>query len=263
MSDLRSNPPKPVIAFEDTGGNGIPIIFSHGIFMNRRMFDPQWRELRPEFRCVRWDARSHGETIWKGSFTLWDSARDLLDLMDRLDIPRAVLCGMSQGGLVSVRAALLAPERVAGIVMLDSQVGSVRPDSGARFLRIAEQWAAHGPDEDSLTYLADLILGPGADVEYWKTVWRGIPWDHPLDAVRALVNREDLTERLCEITCPVRVIHGERDAATSLESARAVADGVPDSRGLFVVPGAPHAANLTHPAEVNSLLREFMLTLDD
>jgi 3-oxoadipate enol-lactonase len=251
-------PGGPVLAYDDSGGDGIPVLFSHGLFMNRRMFDPQVSDLCDTYRCVAWDERSHGDTEWKGAFSFWDSAEDLLALMDHLAIARAVLCGMSQGGLLSMRAALLAPERVAGLVMLDSQAGKVREESAPHFKAIADNWADDGPDDATLDDVAALILGPGTDQEFWKATWRTLPHDQPRDAVRAIIDREDLTDRLSEIKCPVLVIHGTADASTSMERAQVVADGVPDCRAFVAIDGAPHASNLSHPAEVNAALRTFI-----
>src|SRR4051812_23926608 len=99
------------IRYEDTGGEGPAVILAHGFLMDREMFAPQLDALSPEFRAVAWDERGFGETEFDGKpFTYWDSAKDLLGLMDALGIDSAVVGGMSQGGFVSLRAALLAPE---------------------------------------------------------------------------------------------------------------------------------------------------------
>ncbi|TFC80543.1 alpha/beta hydrolase [Cryobacterium sp. TMS1-20-1] len=59
-------PSGPTIAYADTGGEGVPIIFSHGLFMNREMFAPQLEEFSKDHRCIVWDERAHGETEWAG-----------------------------------------------------------------------------------------------------------------------------------------------------------------------------------------------------
>jgi 3-oxoadipate enol-lactonase len=251
-------PGGPRLAYDDTGGGGPAVLLSHGLFMNRSMFAPQVAHLRGRYRCVAWDERSHGDTGWTGDYSLWDSARDQLALMDHLGIERAVLVGMSQGGLLSTRTALLAPERVAGLVMLASQAGTINAASGAAFTAMAETWAADGRDQATLEAIAGKILGPGVDVQPWYDAWRAMPATHVRDAVRALTTREDLTARLGEIGCPCLVVHGTADASTGLDRATAVADGVADCRGLVVVEGGPHAANLSHPDQVAAALDAFL-----
>ena len=95
--------------FEDTGGDGPVVVFSHGNLMNRDMWAPQVEALRGEFRCVIWDERLHGRTKDDGGlYTYWDSADDLLGLLDHLGAGQATLAGHSQGGFLSLRAALRA-----------------------------------------------------------------------------------------------------------------------------------------------------------
>jgi 3-oxoadipate enol-lactonase len=250
----------PRIAFDDVGEGAPAILLSHGLFMNRSMFKPQVAHLRDRHRCIAWDERSHGETQWSGEYSLWDSARDQIALMDHLGIDRAVLIGMSQGGLLSLRTALLAPDRVLGLVMLSSQAGTINPESGSAFTAMAETWQG-GPSQETLQSIAAKILGPGVAEDTWFAHWRAMPAEHVKDAVSALTGRDDLSDRLGEVTCPTLVIHGSADASTGVDRAEAVHIGVPDSRGMVVVPGAPHAANLTHPQAVNTAVDSFLAQL--
>ena len=113
-----SLPTGAIIALDDTGGGGTAILFSHGYMMNRSMFAPQIAHFSDRWRCIAWDARAHGDTVWEGPFDYWDSARDMLAMMDALGLAKVIHVGMSQGGLVGMRAALLAPERFHGLVQL-------------------------------------------------------------------------------------------------------------------------------------------------
>lgn len=110
------------IHFRDTGGDGPPIVFSHGLLMDLDMFAPQVEDLSDVYRVVTWDQRGFGSTRDDGgTFTCWDSARDLFGLLDGLGIERAVLAGAGQGGAVTLRAGLLHPDRVRGLVLLDTE----------------------------------------------------------------------------------------------------------------------------------------------
>ena len=115
----------PNVACEYSGGPGTPVIFSHGLFMDHTMFTPQLAQFTPEYRCITWDERAHGATGWDQPFTYWDSARDLLAVMDTLGIDKCIHVGMSQGGLLGMRAAILAPDRFIGIVQLATQAGQL------------------------------------------------------------------------------------------------------------------------------------------
>ena len=62
-------PDGPALAYTDSGGSGLPIVFSHGLLMDHTMFDPQVADLAADYRCITWDERGHGETASSGSFS--------------------------------------------------------------------------------------------------------------------------------------------------------------------------------------------------
>src|SRR3984893_13871949 len=113
--------------FEDSGGSGPSVILSHGFLMDHEMFAPQVEALSGEFRMITWDQRGFGSTPAGGPFTCWDSAADVLALLDHLGIGQAVLVGMSQGGFLSLPVALTAPERVKALALIDTQAGTEDP----------------------------------------------------------------------------------------------------------------------------------------
>jgi 3-oxoadipate enol-lactonase len=78
---------------------------------------------------------------------------------------------------------------------------------------------------------------------------------------RALIDRDDITGRLGEITCPVLIVHGTADAAIPMERAVAVRAGLGGPASLVQVAGGSHAANLSHPDEVNVAMLEFLGSL--
>ena len=85
------------IYYEDTGGRGPVIVFSHGLLMDRSMFDPQIEALQGQFRCISWDERGHGQTADPehcAPFSYYDSADDLAALLKFLGVDKAVLVGM-------------------------------------------------------------------------------------------------------------------------------------------------------------------------
>ncbi len=127
-------------SYTDSGGDGPAVVLSHGFPMDSSMFEPQVAALAPEYRVISWDERGFGDTRATGPFTYWDSARDALGLLDHLGIERAVLGGMSQGGFVSLRAALLAPDRVRGLILIDSQAGLENAEAAPAYEQMEQIW---------------------------------------------------------------------------------------------------------------------------
>ncbi|SEQ29517.1 Pimeloyl-ACP methyl ester carboxylesterase [Solimonas aquatica] len=247
------------IQFEDTGGPGLPVLFSHGFLMDQEMFAAQREALRGEFRVISWDQRGFGRSEFDGQpFTYWDSARDALALLDHLQIERAVLAGMSQGGYLSLRAALLAPQRVQALVLIDTQAGPEHEDKRAAYRQLLDTWASVGPVDALAQTIATIIIDDPAENARWIAKWRARPHATIREPGRCLLERDDLRPRLSEIRCPALVIHGSRDTAIEPAQAQALREGLPRGEGVVLIEGAAHAANLTHPQAVNLPLLAFL-----
>src|SRR5437588_12160823 len=144
--------------------------------MDRTMFEPQVDALSRDFRVITWDERGFGETEFDGKpFTYWDSARDCLGLLDHLGVERAVVGGMSQGGFLSLRAALLAPERVRALVLIDTQSGVEDPERLPAYRQMQQTWLEVGPVDELAQVIAGLIIGDPVTAEPWIEKWRPLP----------------------------------------------------------------------------------------
>jgi pimeloyl-ACP methyl ester carboxylesterase len=252
------------IYYEDSGGDGPVVLFSHGFLMDHSMFAPQVEALAGDHRCIAWDERGFGQTPAPGPFTYWDSAADAVALLDHLGIEQAVFAGMSQGGFLSLRAALAAPDRVRALVLIDT---AADVDDEATLAGYGQMMAALSSGDPSISdpvldAVAGLILGEPDLAEVWVPQWRALiaATDITLPG-GALLGRDDISDRLGEITCPVLIVHGTDDVAIAMDRARKVADAVPDCRGFVEVQGAAHAANLSHPDQVNPPLAAFLAGL--
>lgn len=256
------------IYFEDCGGdglggNGLPVVLGHGFLMDHEMFAPQLAALTPEFRVITWDERGFGLTEFDGRpFTYWDSARDCLGLMDHLGLERAVIGGMSQGGYLSLRVALSAPQRVLGLVLIDTQAASEHADKRLLYKQMLDTWAEVGPVDELAQAIATIIIDDPVENPRWIAKWQSRPHALIVEPGRCLLERDDIRDRLREIRCPAIVMHGTRDTAIGMDSAQALAAGLAGCDGVVAIEGAAHAANLTHPAQVNPPLLDFLRRLD-
>lgn len=248
------------LAFEDSGGKGPVVIFSHGFLMDHTMFDHQVEALKGSYRVITWDERGFGETNAPGDFTYWDSAKDVLALMDHLGIDSAVLGGMSQGGFLSLRVALTAPDRVRALILLDTQAGTEAPETVEPYNGLHAAWTEHGAVAVQ-DIIAGMILGPGEWGD-WFAKWGVMQPDQFTRAFNCLMHRDDITGRLGEITCPALIVHGTADVAIPMEKAEVLRDGLGGPATLVPIDGGPHAANMTHFAPVNDAILRFLSALD-
>jgi pimeloyl-ACP methyl ester carboxylesterase len=181
--------------------------------------------------------------------------------LSELGIEHAVLAGMSQGGFLSLRAALTNPALVRALILIDTQAGVEDPERLPGYQAMLEEWLANGPSQEMLDVIAGLILGQGyADTPAWQEKWRRISNEDLLQVFTTLATREDIHDRLGEIDAPAIVIHGAEDASIPVEAAQRLADELPNA-SIEVVPGAGHASNLTHPELVNPVIERFLASL--
>lgn len=245
--------------FEDSGGSGLPVVLGHGFLMDHEMFAPQRAALAPEFRVITWDERGFGLSEFDGRpFSYWDSARDCLGLLDHLGIERAVIGGMSQGGYLSLRLALSAPQRVRALVLIDTQAAAEHAAKAQAYQQLIDSWAELGPVDTLAQTIAGIIIDDPVENPRWIAKWRARPHAGIREPGRCLLERDDISARLPEISCPALVIHGQRDAAIGLEQAQALAAGLRGCEGVVLIEGAGHASNLTHPQQVNPPLLAFL-----
>ena len=216
-----------------------------------------------EFRVITWDERGFGETEYDGeSFTYWDSARDCLGLLDHLGIEQAVLGGMSQGGFLSLRAALLSPVRVRALVLIDTQAGVEDPGRLPAYRQMQETWLQVGPVDDLANAVATLIIGDPVLSEPWIAKWKALNDESMRAPADCLFERDDITDRLGEISVPTIVFHGTADVSIEMDRAqRRSAAGSPGRGASCASRVAPTPPTSPTPTKVNGPLLDFLRSL--
>jgi 3-oxoadipate enol-lactonase len=249
--------------YEDTGGDGPVLVLSHGAFLDHTMWEDVVAALSPGVRCITWDERGHGMSECGGPFDYWDAAKDVVALMDECGVQQAVLGGMSQGGWLTQRVALAAPDRVRGIVLTGTSVRPLEPEAQAGFEQLCAGWLAMGPVGDIAVAILGVQFAP-SDYDGTRFIgkWQSKPpveWTEVWTTI--LRRRDEIIDRFGEIRCPALFVHGTVDAAFPVAAAEEMSSLVADSRGVVVVEGGPHCLALTHPAELSGAIGTFMAEL--
>ena len=131
--------------YVESGGEGPTILLSHGFGMGHEMWDLQVGPLTEAgWRVVTYDERGWGQTTFTEPFTYWDLATDAISLLDHIGVDTAVLGGMSQGGFLTLRAALTASDRVRAVLLIDSEAGSLNEEEYAQFTGLFNAALAEG-----------------------------------------------------------------------------------------------------------------------
>ena len=252
------------IHYLDTGGDGPAILLSHGFSMDHEMWVHQVGPLTGAgWRVVTYDERGWGQTVHTEPFDYWDLAADVVGLMDHLGIDRAVLGGMSQGGFLTLRAALTAPARVRAMVLVDTEAEVLSAEDRAQYQGLFDAAIVMGLSGEIGDALEMVLFAPGyADARYWRGKWTSKPITAWVGAKDCLFERDSIVDRLGEITCPSIVFHGDADMAIPLERGRLVSESLSGPSTFVVVPGAGHTSNLEAPDVVNPAMLDFLAALD-
>lgn len=249
--------------YEDTGGTGAAIVFSHGLLMDHTMFEPQVSALKGKYRCITWDERGHGKTAVDTiqPFTYYDSANDLVALLKHLGIQQAVLAGMSQGGYLSLRCALTHPQIVRALILIDTQAMTEDASKTPGYKQMIDIWSQQGLPDEIATTMEHVILGQHwAGSAAWKAKWKAWNPANLLACFHTLVERDDIAGKIGSIQVSALVIHGDSDIAITLDRALAMSKALPNSE-FVVIKGGGHASNLTHPQQVNPVIEKFLARL--
>ncbi|MFY7067716.1 alpha/beta fold hydrolase [Nocardiopsis changdeensis] len=266
----------------DEAGDGPAVVLLHAGLADRRMWDHQFAALAADHRVVRYDRRGVGGSADHGGPV--EHHRDLLDLMDALDIDRAALVGASYGGAHAVDAALAAPGRVGALALVcpgmsghrwpqsftDAAAAAVGPAVPPE--RLARYRAGNAaPDPADVAAMAQaqarfMVAGPGRSPE-------DLPpesWDLSLLMLRELFARlwsspantprwidPPANGRLAEVGVPALVVKGLSDVREIQEVADLYHAGIPGAR-LLELPDTGHVPSVERPAELTAALAGFL-----
>lgn len=246
-------------------GQGPVLLFGHSYLWDSAMWAPQIEALKGSYRCIVPELWGHGDSdlLPEGGCTLATLARDHLALLDALGIEECVLVGLSIGGMWGVELARMAPNRIKGLVLMDSFVGLEPQITCERYLAmlamIEQQGTVPAPIIEQVAPIffanqpdATLL----ADFKARLAAWPREKITAMVAVGRSFVTREDRIEWLEEITVPALVMTGCEDKARPVLEGYLMAEVL--ACRFKEIPAAGHISTLENPAFVNQMLAEFL-----
>lgn len=232
----------------DGSQNSPWLLLLNSLSTTYEMWDEQIPNLAGHFRVIRYDQRGHGGTSSPaGPYSVEDLGWDAIGILDALGVPKASLCGLSLGGMISMWLASNQPERIDKVVLACTSAKFDPP----------EFWADRATKvRDSGT--SQLFEGL---LERWFTPEISARNPKAKDAIRTMLGscdsqgyanicealgRADLRESIGRISHPTLVIAGALDPAATPTTAFSLFESIPDS-SLRIIPDASHLANLEQP----------------
>jgi 3-oxoadipate enol-lactonase len=262
MPDYRTSS-GPMAYYERGAGPGDPVILLHAFPLSSRMWAPQADVLAGLRRVIAPDYPGFGRSPRPPAQPdMRYYAEQLGELLERLDLRRVVLGGLSMGGYVAFACLRLFPERVSALILANT-----RPEPDAEDAKETRRQTARRVAEEGVEILPELqmerLLAPGTlktnkgVVESVRGMILESSPDGVVAALGAMRERPDSTELLGKITVPTLVVGGSEDALSTPEVMASMAEKIPDSRHL-TLPEAGHLSNLEVPKEFNAAVRRFL-----
>lgn len=238
------------------GGAGIPLVFLHGIGLDRRSYLRILNRL-PQlgFMVVAIDAAGHGETaaLRPGQDTFAERVLLTRRVLDELGIRRAVLLGHSMGGRTAAELAALDPDRALAVVLVNAALGAGFDAARAGIGSLGHSALTLGTTLIDTTL--DSLMMPLTDrlrlgLMFSQVVMRTMVQPHRLISAAFAIARADLSDlaldTLRETGVPVAVVHGERDMVVPLASGLDAAERA-EAVAVVTLPEAYHSWLLASP----------------
>jgi 3-oxoadipate enol-lactonase len=251
----------------EVAGDGPPLVLLHSFLCSGEMWRGQVPQLSERCRTINVDARGHGASGHVARpFSLLEMVDDTTAVLDGVGVERAIWAGLSVGGMVALRAALVAPERVSGLILLDTDAGNegTWPRLKYRGLAVVARLLGLRPLRGQIArqmFGTTSIESRPALVEEWSDRFARVHVPSALRMLDALVRRDDISARLTEIAVPAVVVVGAEDRSLPPARSRRLAAALPHAT-LHEIEGAGHLSALEQPDAVTRAVLSFLDSLE-
>lgn len=245
-----------------TGPEDAPVVtFSHSLGTSSELWEAQADFLRKNFRVLLYDNRGHGKTaVSNPPYSFEQFAEDIYSLLKQLNIKQTHFIGLSNGGMIAQKLAVMHPEIISSLILCDT---TSQPPS-----ETISVW-----DER-----ANIALSEGMEplvktsIKRWLTP-EIIRENHPTSerlsellrttspkayaACCHAIQTFDMTEKIRQIKVPTLLLVGSLDTGTTVAEHKIIKNRIQNSE-LKVIKGAAHLSNICARDEFNSHLITFL-----
>ncbi len=264
--------PSGVALAFDVAGQGLPLVFIHGVMGDWRSWDAQWPAFTARYRCLRYSRRynhpNHNRMPSPDHSALHE-ADDLLGLLDHLGWERAILVGSSYGSFAALALAVRHPERCAALALSEppmmkyAQHSAAGREAEAQFrsevIEPANAAFRRGDDETAARIMTGGINGQGVVTLTPEGMARRL---QNIVAMKTLALSSDefpwlAPEQLAALAMPVLLLAGQHTPPIHAEIFRNVCAAMPQAEQA-TVPDAGHGTSRDNPAFFNATVLDFL-----
>lgn len=247
----------PVDLFFEEHGEGTPVVFLHGFPFDHSIWMPLVPLLRNNARLILPDLRGFGQSpVTEDVYSMRLMAEDIVRLLDRLEVEKAVIVGHSMGGYITLSFAQAYPNRLLGLGLVATQASADNPERRQSRYKTAESVNHKG----ARVVASDMVKTLTPKKELVQSINDMILRTHPtgiVGALKGMAERADLTGALSHMNVPAVVIAGDADQLLPRENVETLAQMLP--KGWLVnVPGAGHMLMMEEPEQVADALLELL-----
>lgn len=233
-------------------------IWIHGFPLSSRIFDRQRTIAATEHFTP--DLAGFGAAPPPaGDLSIDDYARDVLAQADQRGIGRAHFAGLSMGGYVCLAIARIAPQRMSGLILIDTRETADTPETKKGRYDTIEK-----VKEKGVSVVVDAMLpkmltaaAPATAIEEVRHIMSSSSAEGVTAALRAMAERPDSRDVLSGIRVPTLVVVGDADSITPPEDAQRMSKAIPGAK-LVTIRGAAHLSNFEQPRQFNEAVAAFL-----
>lgn len=243
-------------------GQGTPVVLLHGFPLTGAIWHEQQHRLSDRYRVITPDLRGHGRSpAPSGVYDMDLLARDVLALLDDLEIKQAIIFGHSMGGYVTLAAWKLAPERFLALGLIDSQAGADTEEGRQGRYKMAEKVAAEGSKVVAEAMIPKLFApalpAEAPIIEQVRQMILNTPPAGIIGTLKGMAARSDAGALLPKLSIPVLLLTGDKDQIIPPEKAKTMASAI-STATLTIVANAGHLPMLEQPEATTTAMRSFL-----
>jgi len=267
-NDIRLQVNNIIISYSDEGPEEAPVvIFIHGFPFNKSMWRTQAEALKENYRVIAYDVRGHGNSdAGHEDFSIDLFTNDLISFMDKLQLNKVILCGLSMGGYIALNAVEKHPHSIDALILCDTQCAADTPEGKEKRRKVIESIRKNGVEQyagESIKHLfaPESLTTKEKEVAVIREMILNTSSQTLCNTLLALSERKETCKKLFAIEIPVLLLVGKEDKITPPAAAQFMHENIPGS-ALSIIEHAGHVSNLENPAEFNLQLENFLSRIE-